>query len=445
MLLVPTISERFDVSIGTAQWMLTINLMVGAIATPIMGRLSDGPHKRRLLVVSLVIVLIGSIIAAISLEFVVFLIGRALQGLTYGIVAVTISLGRRYLPGEKVSIGISSLSVTVATGIGIGYPLTGVLAGLFDYRIAFWFAALFVATAIIVVLRVVPAGPDRRAARGSFDLGGATALSLGLATTLVVVSEGPNWGWASPVTIGLLIASLTLLGAWVAIGLRSPHPLVNLRVLRDGDVLLANGTAIGLGAALYMGLSLIGLIAQAPASTSYGVALPVVWAGFVMFPLSVGSFAANRAVRRFAHRVRLTTLLPIGAAVVTASMLFLWCFHSELWEILLGTALFGVGIGTTYAALPGLIARSIAAAELGSAVSFNQVLRTVGGACGSAVSGAVLVVSVGDGQHPSPGGIVTSLAISSAICMILFVALMARLFNPFGRPDAQPSGSIPPT
>jgi predicted MFS family arabinose efflux permease len=49
MLLVPTISREMDVSVSTAQRMLTINLLVGAVATPVMGRLSDGPHKKRLL------------------------------------------------------------------------------------------------------------------------------------------------------------------------------------------------------------------------------------------------------------------------------------------------------------------------------------------------------------------------------------------------------------
>ena len=120
MLLVPSISQAFEVSVSAAQWMLTVNLLVGAVATPVMGRLSDGPHKKGLLVVSLIVILIGSVIAALAPNFTIFLIGRALQGLTYGIVPVTISLARRYLPQEKVGKGISSLSVTVATGIGIG-------------------------------------------------------------------------------------------------------------------------------------------------------------------------------------------------------------------------------------------------------------------------------------------------------------------------------------
>ncbi len=46
MLLVPSISQEFDVSVSSAQWMLTVNLLVGAVVTPVMGRLSDGPHKK---------------------------------------------------------------------------------------------------------------------------------------------------------------------------------------------------------------------------------------------------------------------------------------------------------------------------------------------------------------------------------------------------------------
>lgn len=424
MLLVPTISREMEVSVSTAQWMLTINLLVGAIATPVMGRLSDGPHKKRLLLWSLTIILIGSVVAATAPNFTVFLIGRALQGLTYGIVPVTIALARRYVAAEKVQFAISSLSVTVATGIGIGYPLTGIIAGIFDFRFAFWFAALFVVTAIVVVFRTVPAGPDEQAPRVSFDYTGAGLLGLGLGTLLLAVSEAPNWGWSSPWTIGAFIVAAAGLAAWIAAELRTQHPLINLRVLRNGEVLLANGTAIGLGAAMYIGLSISSLVAQAPASTGYGMALPVFWAGFVMFPLSVGSFVANRLVRRLSRRISLTTLLPIGAGLIAAAGMLLWLAHTGLWEILIGMLVFGLGTGASYAAMPALIARSVAAEELGSSVSFNQVLRTVGSSFGTAVSGAVLAASMAPDLHPTGAGINATFAIAAVLCAVVFITLL---------------------
>jgi predicted MFS family arabinose efflux permease len=442
MLLVPTISREMDVSVGTAQWMLTLNLLVGAVATPVMGRLSDGPHKKRLLLWALSIILAGSVIAAVAPNFTVFLAGRALQGLTYGIVPVTIALARRHVAPDKVRFSISSLSVTVATGLGVGYPLTGIIAGLFDFRFAFWFAALFVVTAIIVVFRVVPPGPDEQAPRVPFDYPGAGLLALGLGILLLGVSEGPNWGWSSPWTTGAFIVAAAVLTAWVRIELRTRHPLINLRVLRNGEVLLANGTAVGLGAAMYIGLSISSLIAQAPAATGYGIALPVFWAGFVMFPLSVGSFSANRLVRRLSRRIRLTTLLPIGAGLMTAAGMLLWVAHTDLWEILAGMLVFGLGMGTSYAAMPALIARSVATEELGSSVSFNQVLRTVGSSFGTAASGAVLAADMAPDLHPTGAGISTTLAIGALLCAAVFVSLLIHTLITRsrrageGRPDA---------
>ncbi|SER13336.1 MFS transporter [Arthrobacter sp. OV608] len=428
MLLVPAISREMSVSVSNAQWMLTVNLLSGAISTPIMGRLSDGPYKKRLLLVSLTVILFGSMVAALAPNFTVFLVGRALQGLTYGIVPVTISLARRYAPVDKVQVSISSLSVTVATGLGLGYPLTGVIAGLTDFRIAFWFAVLFVVSAIVVVFVAVPAGPDTRAARLPFDYCGAALLSLGLGGLLISVSEAPTWGWTSPWTMSSFALAALFLFLWVRTGLRLRDPLINLRVFRHGEVLLANATGTGLGAALYIGLSISSLVAQAPLSTGYGIALPVFWAGFVMLPLSLGSFAANRLVRWLSRRIKLATLLPIGAGIMTGAGMLLWFAHDELWEILVGMVTFGVGMGASYAAMPALIARSVARAEVGSSVSFNQVLRSVGASFGTAVSGAVLAANMAPDLHATGDGIRATFAIGALICMAVFVALLVHAF-----------------
>ncbi|WP_037157770.1 MFS transporter [Rhodococcoides fascians] len=426
MLLVPTISSELDVEVSTGQWMLTINLLVGAVATPIMGRLSDGPHRKRLLLSSLTIILTGSVVAATATDFGVFLLGRGMQGLSYGIVPVTIALARRYLTESKAKQGISSLSVTVATGLGVGYPLTGVLAATFDYRIAFWFAVLFLSTTIVAVFLVVPNGPDERAPRVPFDHLGAALIGTGLALLLVAVSEGSTWGWRSPPTVALVVSAVVVLATWAVVELRTEHPLIDLRVLRNGDVLVANSTAIGLGAAMYIGLSIGSLVAQSPSSTGYGIALPLFWAGFVMLPLSAGSFGANRLVRRISHRVPIKSLLLTGAGLVTGSSMLLWLAHDALWEIMIGMFGFGTGIGMTYAAMPALIARQVADTQLGSAVSFNQVLRTVGGSFGSALSGAVLAAHLASDSRPSESGIDMAFAIGALGCCVVFLALVTN-------------------
>ncbi|WP_456825637.1 MFS transporter [Cellulomonas sp. P5_E12] len=426
LLLVPTIAAAFGISVSTAQWTLTLNLLVGAIATPVLGRLSDGPHKKRILLVTLVVILVGSVLAATAPTFGVLLAGRALQGLSFAITPMTIALARRYSPPEKVQAGIASLSVTVATGIGLGYPLTGIIADSFDWRWAFWFAAAFVVSAIVVVVLVVPAGPDDRGLRQRFDTLGAALLGVGLASLLLGISEGPNWGWGSATTLAVLAGAVVVLAVWVWREVATDHPLIRLDLLRRSDVLLANATALSIGMAMYIGVSVISLVAQAPTSTGYGVGLPLFWAGFVMLPISVGSQAASRVARAQAHRLSFTVLLPIGAAFVTVANLLLLVAHDQLWELLLGMLLIGVGIGTTYAAMPGLIARGVAAQELGSAVSFNQVLRTVGGSVGAAVAGAVIASHLGPDLHPTADGIELTFVISTIACALVFLGLATQ-------------------
>lgn len=427
MLLVPSVGLEFDVPVSTAQWMLTVNLLVGGIATPIMGRFADGPHPRRLLLITLGVIILGSVIAAFAPTFEIFLLGRALQGLLYGTVPITIALARRHLDAAGAQPVISTLSVTVSIGMGLGYPLTGILASTFNLRAAFGFAAIFVACSALAVYRLIPAGPDPRFTRQPFDLPGAVLLSIGLTALLLWISEGSDWGWSSPTSLFTLFLAMATLAVWVAHSIRTTHPLVNLRVVRRPEVLLANATAIGLGAAMFIGLSVASLVAQAPTSSGFGLGVPLLWAGFMMAPMSVGSLLANRAVRVLTKRVDMALFLPVGATVMTLASVLLWLSHDNVWALSTGMFLFGAGIGTGYAAMPALIARSVAVDQLGSAVSFNQVLRTVGGALGAAVAAAVLAAHPAGSTYSTEEGITMAFGVGVICCGTVMVALIVHV------------------
>lgn len=437
VLLVPSIAHAFEVPVGTAQWMLTVNLLVGAVATPMMGRLSDGPHTKRLLLVAMVIILSGSLLSAVTTNFVLFLVGRAMQGVSYGIVSIAVVLVRRQYPEDKIVASISTLSITGAMGIGIGYPVTGMIAGTGDYRWAFWFAFAFVATAIVVVAVFVPNTRDNKAPRRKFDFVGALLLGLGLGILLLAISEGPKLGWFSSLVLGALVVSALILFVWACVEVRSDHPLVNLHVLKQRSVRLANGTGLVLGAALYMAIPVAALIAQAPLSTGWGLALPVFWAGFVSLPQSIGSFVANRAILVSPSHLRLPILLAVGVAIITCSAFFLLFWHNALWQLLLGLFLFGCGIGTSLSAMASLIAKSVAATELGSAVSFNQVIFTTGGSIGSAIAGSVLSVTTTADLLPSAVGIDLVLASAAGLGGALLVMLLVHNWHTRPRSDPE--------
>ena len=302
--LIPTLSQADGVSLSTGEWILTITLLTGALATPVMGRLADGPRQRAVILVALGAVVAGCVLSAVSNGFTVLIIGRALQGVGLGLLPVAMAIARRNLPPEQARRTIATLSVTTAIGAGLGYPVTGLIAQFLDFRAAYWFGAITVTGSLVLAALVLPprsAGTSRR-----FDVVGAGLLSLAVIGVSVVLSEGGAWGWASARSLGVVAASVVLLAAWIPFELRFADPLVDLRQVRNRSVLTADASGFLISIAMYLLLPIIVEFVQIPPSAGYGFAASLVVSGLVLIPLSVGSFVASR----FLVVLRATLRLP---------------------------------------------------------------------------------------------------------------------------------------
>jgi MFS family permease len=89
--LIPSVARTMHVSLDDAQWSLTVTLLMACVASPIMGRLSDGPHRRATILAGLVIVLVGSVVAGVAHSLGVLVAGRAMQGIGMGLAPVSMS------------------------------------------------------------------------------------------------------------------------------------------------------------------------------------------------------------------------------------------------------------------------------------------------------------------------------------------------------------------
>ena len=199
--LIPTLSRADHVSLSTGEWLLTITLLTGALVTPVMGRLADGPRQRDVILFALTCVVAGCVVAAVSDNFTELLVGRGLQGVGLGILPVAMAIARRHLPAEKARRTIATLSVTTAIGVGLGYPVTGLIA-----------AGLGLPCRLLVrghrrQRRIDASRPwscHRRSDVPSrrLDTVGAAMLSLVVIGLSVVLSEGGGWGWTSGRSLG---------------------------------------------------------------------------------------------------------------------------------------------------------------------------------------------------------------------------------------------------
>ncbi|MFI9271415.1 MFS transporter [Kitasatospora sp. NPDC052896] len=426
--LVPTIATVDHVSLSDAQWSLTIALLVGAVATPAMGRLGDGPHRRPVVLGATAVVVTGSVLAALPLGFGCLVAGRAMQGVGLGLTSLAIATARDALPAERSRPAVALLSITTVAGVGLGYPLTGLIAESFGVHAAFGFGAVISAIALLAVALVLPSTADRPAR--PLDALGALLLGVALAGLLLVLSEGGDWGWTSPRLLGVAAGSLVLLVWWTVHELRTAHPLVDLRLVRHRVVLTADVSGLIAGVGMYLLLSLVTRFVQTPTTAGYGFGASVVVSGLVLLPFSVASVVSSKVVPLLIRLTSSRVVLPLGCAVSLLSVAGFAVARGSLWELFVVMGIAGLGVGCTFAVMPGLIVSSVPARETGSAISFNQVLRLIGYSMGSALSAAVLQAHTAPGQVlPSNGGYRTAALFGCAawvVAAVVTVVLPSR-------------------
>jgi MFS family permease len=413
--LIPTIAASDHVPLSSAQWVLTIGLLAGAVTTPVLGRLADGPRQRQVVLVTLTVGLVGCGVAALSTNFTTLIVGRALQGTGLGMLPVTMAIARLHLPPGKAARAVVALSITTAVGTGLGYPATSVIAEFFDFHAAFWFGAIAIGLALVAAFAIVPApprGPDRR-----FDWIGVLGLGLPVTALLVVLSEGTAWGWASARSLGLLGGGVLLLAGWVPYELNRDDPLVDLRQVRHRSVLTADVSGLLMASAMYLYIPLVVELIQLPASTGYGFGKSITVAGLVQVPQAIGSFVTSRFVAGLDRRFGPRALLPVGSLIFAAVMVLVATGHTQLWEMFVVLGVSGIGVGLTFGAMPGLIVRAVPKSATGSATGFYIVVRSIGLAVGSAIAAAVLAANTPHGQSlPTFSGFRDALLIGAGLC-----------------------------
>ena len=114
------IAHQLHASAAAVSWAVTANLLAAAAATPLIGRLADLHSKKRVLLVVLVVVLVGSVLAATTKSLPRLIVARVLQAASYALYPVGIAILREELPEHRMVSAMSVLSGTLGCGCGTG-------------------------------------------------------------------------------------------------------------------------------------------------------------------------------------------------------------------------------------------------------------------------------------------------------------------------------------
>jgi MFS family permease len=416
----PTLIREFGDPVRVG-WLVTIHMLIAAAASPVVGRLGDIRGRKRLVLVLLALAFTGSVISAVSANFGVVLVGRALQGLSAVVLPLSIGIVRESLPEQKVPMGIGVLTTALGAGAALGLVAGGMIVDNLDWHALFWASAALLALSVAAVSAFVPDRPGTPTQRPIDWIEGLLPVPA-IALMLFAIGLTKEAGWLAPKILALFALCLVLFGWWARRSLRAPEPFVDLRLFRDRNFAVANLITILLGMGTMQIIYVFSAYMQSPEWTAVGLGLTATVAGLAKLPSNVLSFFAGPFAgwlsRRAGHRATVTA----GALLAALG----WCAAMLLPEALglIIALLCVISFGTTMlqAALPNIVVASVPQHRTSEAIGSMQVVRGIAAAIGAQVIAMLLatrtVVAPGGGAHfPASGSYMLTMAVMAGLTL----------------------------
>lgn len=432
---IPTI-QRQMAGTGTASSALLESgfLIVAAVAAPLIGKLGDRHGKKRSLLATLVVYLVGAIGAAVAPNFAVLIIFRALQGVGGAVFALSFAILRDEAP-DKLNVAIGWLVGSFGVGACLGLGLSGAITELLSWRYIFAAEGALIVIGGLLVAKLVPPSPER--ADLNIDYRGVALLGGGLACLIMGLTEIVQLGW--PIA-GLFLLAIALFVAWIVHERRIDEPLLDVQVLLNPRVLLPNiGSALA-GYAAFSTFFLVPRFVQVPRhlpaavarQLHYGFGAGVIDVGLYLLPVGVGILCAGPTGgvigRRWGGKWPFTAglaLLALGSALLSVA-------HDGRVPFAVWLFVLGAGFGLSIGAAGVFITQTVDISTTGVAMAFNSLTRLIAGGIGAQVAAALMKSqSVAGSQAPHQSAFAIAFGLSAFLAL---VGAVLSLFVPAETP-----------
>jgi MFS family permease len=428
----PAIGARYHAGVAAVAWLVTGFLVSSAVSTPLAGRLGDRYGRRRVLLASLATFALGSVLCALGPSIGTLIAGRVVQGLGAGVGPLAFALLPDAVAPEHLSRSVGALIGAGGLGSVVGLLVAGPLVDHVGVPAIFWTLVVVAVGLGLAVALAVPESTIRSDTR--VDWLGAALLSSFLATVVLAVSQGNDWGWTADSIVALLVGAVVSASLFVIRTRTATEPLLDPSSLRLPAVLGANVAVFVIGIALFGAYVLVPYIAGLPKSTGYGLGLSTSSIGFLLTPGSIGALVGGVVGGRLIERLGARRQAIVGAALTSLAYILFTLLPSTVVSLSVALIPLGFGIGIALVGIVEVLMLSVGRDGTGAAVGLNSVLRAVGAAIGSQAAVAILLAShpLAEGV-PSHAGFVRAFVVGlvgSVGALVVMIMLPARTTDP---------------
>lgn len=423
----PTVVEQLG-GLSTYSWVFAAYLLTSTVTTPVWGRLSDLHGRRRFYMAALALFLGGSMLCGVAQSMEQLILFRAIQGLGAG---GLLPLGMTIL-GEIFSVEERARAQALFAGVWGIASVLGPLAGAvitegLSWRWVFFFNVPFgLVAGALVRANLVDAPRDERP---TVDYMGAVLLMGTVSALMIALNQSA--GETASLARGLYGVSAVLGLAFVVSQRRVAEPILPLGVLASRLVAMSTLCSMLVGIAMFGALSFVPLFVQGALGRTPREA------GAVLMPLLLGWVLMSAVTGRLLPRVGHRPFVIAGLSCVVVGFFGLAGVSSQtpFWRLYVDLGLMGMGMGMSMLSLLLAVQASVPKSQLGIATSLGTFARSIGGAVGVAVMGAMVTASLPASGLITPAAL--ELGLHRAFTLgagVSVLALIAGLFVPGGRP-----------
>jgi EmrB/QacA subfamily drug resistance transporter len=375
-------------------WVITASLLATTVSTPIWGKLSDLFSKKLLVQLSIIVFVIGSIAAGMAHNVPFLIICRVVQGLGMGGLTALVQsiMGSIIAPRDRgrysgymgAVMAVSTVSGPLLGGVIVDSPL--------GWRWCFYVCVPLAVISLFILQATLHVETEPR--KVSIDYLGALLISLAASLPLLWVTfAGQDFAWMSWQTAAYLGATAVAVVLAVVVELKVPEPLVPLKVLRNRTAALVIVASAAVGIAMFGGTTFLGQYFQVARGYS------PTHAGLLTIPLMAGLLVASTGAGQIISRTGRWKKFLVGGGIFLVVGLFglgTLDHTTPLWQVGIYMAVMGIGLGAMMQNLVLAVQNNVDVRDIGAASATVAFFRTLGGAVGVSVLGAVLATRVQD-------------------------------------------------